>query len=213
MAYDFLFGKVLDRVVPFEHNPNSKLNCKDLILPEKFFAGDSRDFGIDKCIEAAKEIFSPELIRDWDALTPETKRNLIQKYADQVASAFELKIYSGVYFESMPPNQLGYNNGNGSIYLNEDYITNNRISPIELLDTITHELRHQYQFESVNGLHNIPEDVRNEWKTGFEEYTLGAPYVYDPWGYTYNPLEIDANYAGSTVVREITKDMINGTWA
>lgn len=180
MAYDFLLGNVLDRVVPFEHNPKPKLNCKDHILLEKFFAGEYRDLGIDKCIEAAKEIFIPELIRDWDSLTPEKKRNLIQKYADRSASAFELKIYSGVYFESIPHNKLGYNNSNGSIYLNKVYITNNRISPIELLDTIAHDLKHQYQFEAVNGLHSIPEDVRNEWKTGFEEYTLGASYVYAP---------------------------------
>lgn len=186
---------------------------KEQTFVDKFIPEQTRNFGIDKCVYAAKDVFSPELIRDWDSITPGCKQSLIQNYADRVSEAFDLKIYSGVYFEKMDPRKLGYNNGNGAIFLNEEYITNNCISPIELIDTITHELRHQYQYESVKGYHNIPDSVKNEWQVGFEEYTLGAPYVYDPWGYIYNPLEIDANYAGMTVIREITKDMINGGWA
>lgn len=189
--------------------------CPDLDISklEQHLSEESRDFGIDKCVDAVKEIFSPELLRDWDSLDIRTKESLIKNYADEVAKAFELKNYDGVYFETMQPFLLGYNNGDGSIHLNDSYLTNNMISPLELIDTITHELRHQYQSEAVMGFHNIPEDVKKEWLVGFEEYTTSSPYVYDPWGYIYNPLEIDANYAGSTVIREITKDLINSDWA
>lgn len=193
---------------------NKELWSGDLFcLKEQATSPETRDFGISNCVKAAKEVFSPEIIRDWDSLSFKSKTMMIQEYANQVAKAFELKIYGGVFFEEMQSCILGYNNGDGSIYLNDNYIKDNRISPIELIDTITHELRHQYQYETIKGLHRVPEDVQKEWQTGHEEYTLGAPYVYDPWGYIYNPLEIDANYAGSTVIREINKDMINGNWA
>ena len=35
------------------------------------------------------------------------------------------------------------------------------------------------------------------------------PSAYDPWGYTYNPMETDAKYFGESMVRELTKDIIN----
>ena len=37
-------------------------------------------------------------------------------------------------------------------------------------------------------------------------YTNDSPYALDPWGYKYNALELDARYAGETVIREFTKD-------
>lgn len=186
----------------------------ELILnKEQLVPKETLDFGIVECVKGAEDIFSPEIFRDWDSLSPETKENMVKKYADSVAKAFEIVEYHGVHFEDMSPNLLGYNNGDGSIHLNRHYLTNNLVSPIELIDTITHELRHQYQSEAVRDLHNIPDDVREEWEVGFSNYTTESPYVYDPWGYIYNPLEIDSNYVAGTVVREITKDMINGNWA
>ena len=199
-------------VTPLETKHVSTWN-ELLLNREQLVPKETRDFGISECVDAAEDIFSPEIFRDWDSLSPETKESMIKEYANRVAKAFELNCYKGVYFEDMSPSLLGYNNGDGSIHLNRHYLNDNHVSPIELIDTITHELRHQYQFEAVRGLHNISDDVRKEWKTGFEKYTIDSPYVYDPWGYIYNPFEIDSNYAATTVVREITKDMINGNWA
>ena len=72
-----------------------------------------------------------------------------------------------------------------------------------------HELRHQYQSEAIRGYHNVPDDVRQEWATAEQIYNYDQPYCYDPWGYTYNPLEIDARFSGETVVRNVTHDMFN----
>lgn len=33
-------------------------------------------------------------------------------------------------------------------------------SPLEIVNTITHELRHQYQNECINGYHNVPDEVK-----------------------------------------------------
>lgn len=169
---------------------------------------EERDFGLDKCTEAAKEIFNPAIIENWSNLSLEQRKVIAGAYAAEVANAFELHNFTGVYFENLDPGVMGYNNGDGSIHLSNDLITA-WTSPLEIMNTITHELRHQYQFEAVLGYHNVPEDVVKEWATAQQIYNYDQPYCYDPWGYTYNPLEIDARYAGETVVRNVTHDMIN----
>lgn len=169
---------------------------------------EERDFGLDKCTEAAKEIFNPGIIENWSNLSLEQRKEIAGAYAAEVANAFELQNFTGVYFENLDPGVMGYNNGDGSIHLSNDLISA-WTSPLEIMNTITHELRHQYQFEAVQGYHNVPEDVLKEWATAQQIYNYDQPYCYDPWGYTYNPLEIDARYAGETVVRNVTHDMIN----
>ena len=65
---------------------------------------------------------------------------------------------------------------------------------------------HQYQTECMKGLHPIDEDTLEEWLAADQLYTNEQPYALDPWGYKYNALELDAHYAGETVIREFTKD-------
>lgn len=169
---------------------------------------EERDFGLDRCTEAAKEIFNPGVIENWANLSLEQRKEIAGAYAKEVADAFELQNYTGVYFEDLEPGVMGFNNGDGSIHLSNSLIAA-WTSPLEIMNTITHELRHQYQFEAVQGYHNVAEDVIKEWATAQQIYNYDQPYCYDPWGYTYNPLEIDARYAGETVVRNVTHDMIN----
>lgn len=169
---------------------------------------EERDFGLDKCTEAAKEIFNAGVIEHWADLSMDQRREIAGAYAAEVADAFELQNFYGVYFEDMEAGTYGYNNGDGTIHLSNDLIKP-WTSPLEIMSTITHELRHQYQFEAVQGYHNVSADVVNEWGTAYEMYNYDQPYCYDPWGYTYNPLEIDARYAGESVVRNVTHDMIN----
>lgn len=169
---------------------------------------EQRDFGLDKCTAAAKEIFNPGVIENWSELSREQRKEIAGAYANEVAKAFELENYAGVYFEDMDPGVMGYNNGDGSIHLSNELIAA-WTSPLEIMNTITHELRHQYQSEAIHGYHNVPDDVRKEWAVAEQIYNYDQPYCYDPWGYTYNPLEIDARYSGETVVRNVTHDMFN----
>lgn len=185
-------------------------NDKDAKAIEKY--GDhfveQRDFGLDKCSEAAKEIFNPGVIENWSNLSLDQRKEIAGAYAKEVANAFELENYTGVYFDDLDNGILGYNNGDGSIHLSNSLIAA-WTSPLEIMNTITHELRHQYQSEAIKGYHNVTDDVRQEWTVAQQIYNYDEPYCYDPWGYTYNPLEIDARYAGETVVRNVTHEMFN----
>jgi len=170
-----------------------------------------REFGINECTDAAKEIFSPNVLENWANMSPEQRGELARQYGEKVAESFQLVNYSGVVFETME-GKNGYNNGDGHAYLS-DTLINEQKSPLQIVDTITHELRHQYQSECIIGLHFIPEETRIEWQKGQLMYTTEMPWAEDPWGYKYNPLETDARYAGESVVREMTKDYMNGNYA
>ena len=58
-------------------------------------------------------------------------------------------------------------------------------------------------------LNDIPDDVRTEWAVASSIYNYNYPSCYDPWGYKYNPLEIDSRYAGESVVRNVSNQMFN----
>lgn len=168
---------------------------------------EAREFGLQECSDAAIRIFTPEVIENWSTMSDAERRSLAEEYAAEVAKAFELVNYTGVIIEQLEPGVAGYNNGDGSIHLTEELIASWN-SPFQIIDTITHELRHQYQNECVNGYHDVPDSVREEWAKAYEMYTYDYPTCYDPWGYMYNPLELDSRYAGETVVRNLSNSLL-----
>lgn len=204
-------GGVYDDAMDFIGLGSKKLpehmdNLEQMRLSEGITEG--REFGLEECSEAALEIFNQGVIGEWGSLTQEQRKDIACLYADRVAKAFELANYGGVYIETLDPGVLGYNNGDGTIHLSESLVNGNT-TPFEIMNTITHELRHQYQFECVNGMHEVSDEVRNEWSMATGIYNYDQPSCYDPWGYIYNPLEIDARYAGETVVRNVSSQLLN----
>lgn len=167
---------------------------------------DIRDYGISECINSAKDFFTPEIINNWHELSEDKRITLILQYSDSVVKNFDLKEFKEIIIKDLGFGVYGETSGDGYIYIGESLIKNDMSSPLQIIDTLTHEMRHQFQMESLRGLHNIPLEIINEWRIGKSEYTNLPPYVFDPWGYKYNPLELDARYAGETVVREFTKD-------
>lgn len=176
-----------------------------------YLGRNTREFGINECKEDAKKIFSPEVISKWPEMSPEERQEIASHYGDCVARNFDLVNYKGIVFEPME-DKNGYNCGDGIAHLSERMIKE-QLSPLQIVDTLTHELRHQYQMECISGFHYVPEETRREWKAGLATYTSEMPWAEDPWGYKYNPLETDARFAGESVVRELTKDYINGQFA
>lgn len=173
---------------------------------ESLEALDVRDYGISECIESAKQIFTQEILAKWLILPSSKRAELVQSYAMAVAHNFDLKDFKGIVIKDLDPGVNGETCGDGFIYIDSSLVHDPISSPLELVDTITHEMRHQFQQECVEGKHNVPETICAEWRVGMEEYTDCPPFAFDPWGYKYNALELDARYAGETVVREFSKD-------
>lgn len=171
---------------------------------------DEREYGLQETIDAAKEIFTKEVITDWKNKSSSEKKEIAQRYAEAVAEALGVK--SGkVYFIPWPPNERGKNNGDGNLYLNYDMIRESK-NVIDLIDTIAHETRHSFQMAAVANpaRFGISPEVAKEWEYGFRHYHTYGATQYDPWGYSYNPVEIDARYFGESVVRGLTQDIIAG---
>ena len=167
-----------------------------------------REYGLKECSEAAKDIFSREVLLEWKNMSYQERKEIAERYAKAISSG--LGIASGrVYFIPWPEHQRGRNVGDGNIYLNADFLGNPK-NIIDLIDTSAHEIRHQFQMEAVAAPERfgISPEVAREWRYGLKHYTKDYATQYDPWGYHYNPVEIDARYFGETIVREVTKDLI-----
>lgn len=172
------------------------------------FGRETKEFGIEECKDSAQRIFTPEVLEKWGAMSPEQRQELATEYAESVAENFKLVDYKGLVLERME-GKNGYNRGDGVVHLS-DHLIQSKSSPLQVVDTITHELRHQYQIECIAGYHNVPNEIREEWNAGLETYTSKAPWAEDPVGYKYNPLETDARYAGTSVAQALAKDYLIG---
>lgn len=213
-----IYEKVEEGIKDFLHNTYEDikewLNPAESLVSEtsetmKLGEGitEGREFGLAECTEAALELFTPEIIASWSTMSNEQRAEIAEAYSERVAEAFGIN-YEGMFIEAMKPGVLGSNNGDGTIHLSEGLLSSKN-TPFLLIDTITHELRHQYQSECINGLHDVSDEIRNEWAMATLIYNYDDPTSFDPWGYKYNPLEIDSNYAGNTVVRNVTSQMFN----
>lgn len=167
-----------------------------------------REIGLNETVEAAREIFSPEVISEWGNMSLEQRNAVFQEYQHAVAEA--LGIEAGQVIFKDIPGAYGYNNGDGNVYLNIMLLEDPKWV-IKCIDTIAHETRHQFQHDAVLDPERfgISPEVAKEWAWAIENYTDQDLSQYDPWGYHYNPIEMDSRYFGESVVRELTKDLIN----
>ena len=123
------------------------------------FGMETKEFGIEECKDSAQRIFTPEVMENWGQMSPEQRQKLAAEYADSVAKNFQLVDYKGLSVEQME-GKNGYNRGDGIVHLS-DHLIQSQSSPLQVVDTITHELRHQYQIESIAGHHNVR---MQDWK-------------------------------------------------
>lgn len=182
-------------------------SAKDVIETEEY--ADEREIGLKETVECAREIFTPEVISEWGNMSLEQRNAYLQEYQHAVAGALDIES-GNVYFMEMS-DAYGFNNGDGNVYLNVMLLEDPKYV-INCIDTIAHETRHQFQNEAVRDPERfgISPETAKEWAWAIENYTDQGASRYDPWGYHYNPIEIDSRYFGESVVRELTKGMING---
>lgn len=174
---------------------------------------EAREYGVNECVDVAKNCFTLDVIRNWGMMNLESRDGVIQEYANGIGEALGIN-FKGVVWEQFPIENgnytYGYNAGDGYLHLNVDMLTDPG-QLMHVVDTVAHEARHQFQNEAIDNPSKYPLDEAtiNEWTVGRENYTLEMPSAYDPWGYTYNPMETDSRFFGESIVRELTKDIIN----
>lgn len=174
---------------------------------------EAREYGVKECADVAKDCFTLEIIQAWGEMDLESRDKVIQEYANGIGKAMGIN-FKGIVWEEFPIENgmytYGYNAGDGYVHLNVDMLADPG-QLMHVIDTVAHEARHQLQNEAIENPSKFPIDEATikEWTVGHGAYTLELPSAYDPWGYTYNPMETDARYFGEAMVRELTKDIIN----
>ena len=182
-------------------------------VPESPEIVEAREYGVKECADVAKACFTPKIIREWGHMTLAERNLVIQEYANGIGKAMGIN-FKGIVWERFPIENgmytYGYNAGDGYVHLNVDMLADPG-QLMHVVDTVAHEARHQLQMEAIENPSKFPIDdaTIKEWTVGRDVYTLDMPNAYDPWGYTYNPMETDARYFGESMVRELTKDIIN----
>jgi len=170
---------------------------------------DTREYGVQECADAAKDIFTPQVLQEWGMMSAEARFEKLAEYSKRVAEV--LGVYVNVTFQEGLINEgcWGYNDGLGNVVLDASFVTD-PAQVLEAINTIAHEIRHQFQRDVCNnpGKYDIDPLTVAEWTAGFQNYTQQRQTAEDPWGYFFNPVEIDARYFGESVVRELTRSFI-----
>lgn len=174
---------------------------------------EAREYGVNECVDVAKSCFTSDIIQAWGKMNLDARNKVIQEYANGIGKAMDIN-FKGIVWEQFPIENgmytYGYNAGDGYVHLNVDMLADPG-QLMHIVDTVAHEARHQLQNEAIDNPSKFPIDEATikEWTIGRESYTLNMPSAYDPWGYTYNPMETDARFFGESMVRELTKELIN----
>lgn len=145
-----------------------------------------------ECGEAADRIFTEEIKSNWGNMTSEERIEIINEYKDAIGIIFGEGINittSDVKYDNEVQDGFGKSFG-GYIAINPNFINDptGNYSVDKLIDTITHEMRHEYQVYVIANpdLFEEPENVYYDWSL---KYIPPRP-EYEP--YYHQPKEEDA---------------------
>lgn len=157
----------------------------------------------DETAEIMAEVFTPEVVAGWAELSLEQKTAKFNEYYVKAGENLGIQT-KGVIVEPMysQPGMIsfGYNSGDGYIHLNEAVVQDPEMLG-QVLDTATHEMRHQFQTEVVaepECFGDLPSDVVAQWQYEFANY-ISPDYDYQ--GYYEQAIEQDARSFADEVLQ------------
>lgn len=156
----------------------------------------------EKASDAMAEVFDEKTINEWGSMSMEAREAKLNEYYEKLGEVLRIDA-KGVVVEDLSATVgagvLGYNSGDG--YLHIDY--RNLQDPSKLMDvlnTTTHEARHQLQSEAIADPTRFPElspALIAEWEHNMQNYDSGA-FGYEAY---YNQgVEVDARVFAADVL-------------
>lgn len=181
------------------------------ILEKKNFISEVDEMRVDETAEIMAEVFTEEVLTSWSEMSQEEKTEKLNEYYIKAGENLGIET-KGVIVEPMPsePGMIafGYNSGDGYIHLNEE-IVNDPDWLGQVLETATHEMRHQFQSDvlaSPERFPDIPKDVLAEWRYEMDPRNYINP-DYDFEGYYNQTIECDAREYSANVLEVFTDKM------
>ena len=154
------------------------------------------------------EIFTDEVISDWDNLSVEERTGYLNEYYDKAGEALGIDtkgVYVADLFETYGYGTQGVNCGDGYLGIDIRLVADSsRLE--ELLDTTTHEMRHQLQTDALgnpDAFPDIPSETLDQWESEFNNYIDPS---YDFEDYQNQAIEKDASAFAEEVVDEYLND-------
>ena len=137
---------------------------------------------------------------NWDASSVENRKKILQDYMDEIISIYGLKnVKTKIKWDSNAEYSASritwgyYSHGSHSVTLNAQALTDSQGNwdSYDLLETVSHELRHAYQHEAVDHPTKfmVSKETIDTWKKNFDNYIdSGTNYQQ----YRDQPVEVDA---------------------
>lgn len=190
-------------------DPDKRLGLKEKNPIDDSFS-DIRNYGLEEASKVTKEIFTPKLIKsEWKTFSETERQDILETYGARIAEVLGID-FKGVCFTSLCDSNdcWGCSEGRGQICVTPAFL----ITPkylIEAINTIAHEVRHEYQDQALKNPDefSLDDKTKKEWSLAKETYTLAGAGELDPFGYEYNALELDARHFGEGIVNNLQRDM------
>lgn len=156
----------------------------------------------EKAAVVMSEVFDKQTISEWGTMSMEQREAKLNEYYSELGNALGIDA-KGIVVEDLYATVgegcQGYNSGDG--YLHIDYRNlQNPETLLEVLNTTTHEARHQLQSEAIEDPSRFPEfspELIAEWEHNMINYDNGA-YGYE--GYYNQVIEVDARVFAAEVI-------------
>ncbi len=163
---------------------------------------------IEICSDIMAEIFTDEVVSNWENLSIEERTGYLNEYYITSGQALGIET-KGVYVEDLQAlygaGTTGVNCGDGYIGIDITRVADPSQLK-DLLDTATHEMRHQLQTDAIrnpDAFPDIPRETIEKWEYEFINYIDPS---YDFEGYENQAIETDARAFGDEVVNDFMSD-------
>ncbi len=137
----------------------------------------------------------------WIGLSYEERCAFIQKEYDKLAKEYNL-VPAKVSFEDIEREGIAgyYSHVSRQIVIDKTNIMNDDLHPAQLINTLAHETRHQYQYNIIDNYNEsgiVPEGMTErtilDWRNETENYISSER---DMFGYYFQSIEVDARKFG-----------------
>ena len=193
------FSPLSNKLPAFSNNETCKTSDADIVNQANI-----REYGVSEGVSAVKEVFTPDVIRSWNNYSSEQRAEILDEFGKKISNALNIEEVS-TKFDVSEKGVLGYNNGDGTIHLRPEFVENPDLL-VHAIDTIAHEVRHQFQSEAMADPEKfgIDSGTLKEWKMAGNYYDSAD--MFNPLSYEYNPLENDSQEYGRSIVRSFCRE-------
>ena len=183
----------------FSNNETCKISDADIANQANI-----REYGVSDGVAAVKEVFTPDVIRSWENYSNDQRAEILDEFGKKISNALSIEEVS-IKFDVSEKGVLGYNKGDGTIHLRPEFVENPDLL-VRAIDTIAHEVRHQFQSEAMADPEKfgIDSGTLKEWKMADNYYDSAD--MFNPLSYEYNPLENDSQEYGRSIVRSFCRE-------